>query len=183
MGMRLIYFWMLLISSACGSDGVGRSLLFSEENTAIEVATGVEILYSDSGMVRVRVMGPVLHNYLDRDEPRQEFPEGIKIEFFRNDQSVGSEITAHRAVRVMDQGSISLRDSVRLVTVMGECLETQALNWDEKTGRIRTDKFVTVSRPGEILYGYGLEAAQDFSSWNIKVPKGRIKAGQLNDLE
>jgi hypothetical protein len=42
---------------------------------------------------------------------------------------------------------------------------------------------VTVSRPGEILYGYGLEAAQDFSSWNIKVPKGRIKAGQLNDLE
>jgi len=32
---------------------------------------------------------------------------------------------------------------------------------DEKTEKVRTEKFVKVSKPGEVIYGYGLEAAQD----------------------
>jgi hypothetical protein len=53
--------------------------------------------------------------------------------------------------------------------------------WDEKTEKVRTEKFVKVSKPGEVIYGYGLEAAQDFSYWKIIVPKGKIKAGELEE--
>jgi hypothetical protein len=41
---------------------------------------------------------------------------------------------------------------------------------------------VKVSQPGEVVYGFGLEAEQDFSYWKILVPKGKIKAEQMNDL-
>ncbi len=51
---------------------------------------------------------------------------------------------------------------------------------NEKTAKIHTDKFVKVTQPGEIIYGFGLEAEQDFSYWKIKVPKGRIKSEKFD---
>ena len=78
---------------------------------------------------------------------------------------------------------ITVRDSVVWSTAKLEKLETEELVWDEKSGKVRTEKFVKVTQPGEIIYGFGLEADQDFSYWKILVPKGRIKVEQLNDLK
>jgi LPS export ABC transporter protein LptC len=131
--------------------------------------------------VRVRVTGPVLHNYLDPNNARQEFPEGVKMEFLESNQQIRSVLTAKRATRRQDKGEIVARDSVILTTVENERLETEELIWNEKTAKVFTDKFVKVTKPGEIIYGFGLEANQDFSYWKIKVPKGRIKVNQLNE--
>jgi hypothetical protein len=88
-------------------------------------------------------------------------------------------LTAKAATRYQTEGKIVVRDSVVLTTVKQEKLETEELIWDEKIAKIRTDKFVKVSQPGEVIYGFGLEAEQDFSYWRILVPKGRIKVEQL----
>lgn len=157
--------------------------IFTEDDVAIEVARQVEILYSDSAVVRVRVTGPLLHNINDRDNPRQVFPEGIKLEFMQADHSIRSTLTAKSAVRQQDKGLITVRDSVVLNTVKGEKLETEELIWDEKSGKVHTEKFVKVSQPGEVIYGFGLEAEQDFSYWKILVPKGKIKVEQINELK
>jgi len=143
----------------------------------------VEILYSDSAIVRVRVTGPVLHNILDRENARQEFPEGIKIDFLEPNLSVRSTLTAKTATRIQEKGLIIARDSVVFSTVKKEKLETEELIWDEKSRKVHTEKFVKVTKPGEVIYGYGLEAEQDFSYWKILVPKGRIKVEQLNELK
>ncbi len=153
--------------------------VFTQDDVAVEVGHEVEILYSDSAVVRVRVTGPVLHNHSGREKPRQEFPEGIKMDFLLPDLSVRSVLTAKKATRYQAEGRIIARDSVVLSTVKQEKLETEELIWDEKTAKIHTDKFVKVTQPGEIIYGFGLEAEQDFSYWKILVPKGRIKVEQL----
>ncbi len=149
---------------------------------AVEVGREVEILYSDSAIVRVRVTGPTLHNYMERENPRQEFPDGVKIEFLEPNLSVKSTITAKMAMRYQEKGRIVARDSVVLVTVKQEKLETEELIWDEKTAKVFTEKFVKVTKPGEVIYGYGLEAEQDFSYWKITIPKGRIKVEQLDEV-
>ncbi len=172
---------VLLIWGACDGLQKENKQLFTPEDTQVVVARDVEILYSDSAILRVRVQGPQLFNFDDRENPRQEFPAGVKIEFLEPDLSVKSTLTAKTATRFPEKGQIIARDSVELNTIKNEKLETEELIWDEKTAKIFTDKFVKVTKPGEIIYGYGLEAEQDFSYWQIKVPKGRIKVDQLNN--
>jgi LPS export ABC transporter protein LptC len=171
------FLWM-----ACTDPIPETRQVFTQDDVAVEVGEDVEILYSDSAVVRVRVTGPILHNHSGRDKPRQEFPEGIKMDFMMPDLSVRSVLTAKKATRYQEEGKIVARDSVVLTTIKQEKLETEELIWDEKTAKIRTDKFVKVTQPGEIIYGFGLEADQDFSYWKILVPKGRIKVEQINDV-
>lgn len=175
-------FVLLAVVLACNEPKVETRQVFTQDDVAVEVGKDVEILYSDSAVVRVRVTGPVLHNHSGPDKVRQEFPEGIKMEFLLPDQSVRSVLTSKTATRYQDEGKIIARDSVVINTVKQEKLETEELIWDEKTAKIRTDKFVKVSQPGEVIYGFGLEAEQDFSYWRILVPKGRIKVQQLNEV-
>ena len=174
-------FWMISLY-ACADEPKETRQVFTQDDTAVEVGKNVEILYSDSALVRVRVTGPVLHNFVTRDNPRQEFPEGIKIEFLEPNLSVKSVLTAKNAIRQQEKGRITARDSVVMTTVKQEKLETAELIWDEKTAKVFTDKFVKVTQPGEVIYGFGLEAEQDFSYWKIIVPKGRIKVDQLDDV-
>lgn len=154
--------------------------VYTQEDTNVEVGRDVEILYSDSAIVRVRVTAPTLLNYTDRDNPRQEFPDGIKVEFLTPDLHVRSVLTSKFAVRRQEKGIVVARDSVVLTTVEQERLETEELIWDEKTEKISTEKFVKITKPGEVIYGFGLDANQDFSYWKITVPKGTIKAEQLD---
>lgn len=185
--MLHIGYWILAIGccamlAACNDLKEEKRQVFTENDVAIEVGRDVEILYSDSAIVRVRVTGPLLHNYTDRENPRQEFPNGVKIDFLEPNLSIRSTLTAKTAVRYQEKGQIIARDSVVLVSAKQEKLETEELIWDEKTAKVYTEKFVKVTQPGEIIYGYGLEAVQDFSYWKITVPKGRIKVEQLDEV-
>lgn len=173
---------LVLLAIACTEPIKETRQVFTQDDVAVEVGREVEILYSDSAIVRVRVTGPVLHNFSGSEKPRQEFPEGIKMEFLLPDLSVRSVLTSKMATRYQSEGRIIARDSVVLTTVKQEKLETEELIWDERTAKIRTDKFVKVTQPGEVIYGFGLEAEQDFSYWKILVPKGRIKVDQINEV-
>jgi len=178
---RLFLLPALALGLAACENALRREQeIFTQNDVAVEVGRGVEILYSDSARVRVRISGPVLHNFTEREDPRQEFPQGVKVDFLDERQQAKSTLTAKNAIRRQDKGQVTARDSVVLNTVRGERLETEELIWDEKTEKIFTDKFVKVTKPGEIIYGFGLEANQDFSYWKITVPKGRIKADQVD---
>ncbi|MCC6410675.1 MAG: LPS export ABC transporter periplasmic protein LptC [Saprospiraceae bacterium] len=166
---------------SCRSELKPKPQVYTQDDVAVEVVSDVEILYSDSARIRVRVTGPVLHNFSDRENPHQEFPKGVRVEFLDDKQLVTSVLTSKFAIRLQEKGQIVARDSVVFESVKGEKLETEELMWDEKTEKVRTEKFVKVSKPGEVIYGYGLEAAQDFSYWKIIVPKGKIKAGDLEE--
>ncbi len=180
----LIYSCLLLagVLSWAGCDAVSRrqEKAYTQDDTNVEIARDVEILYSDSAIVRVRITAPTLMYYIEHENPRQEFPDGIKVEFLNPDLRVRSTLTAKFAIREQDKGLVTTRDSVVLTTIEQEKLETEELLWDEKTEKVYTEKFVKVTKPGEVIYGFGLEANQDFSFWKITVPKGIIKAEQLD---
>ncbi len=175
-----LFAFGLLALHACDDALKREHQVYTQEDTVVEVGRDVEILYSDSAVVRVRITAPTMMNYQDRDNPRQEFPDGIKVEFLNPDLQVRSTLTSKFAVRQQDKGLVTTRDSVVLTTVQREKLETEELIWNEKTEKISTEKFVKVTKPGEVIYGFGLEANQDFSFWKITVPKGIIRAEQLD---
>ena len=175
----LLFIGICLLGMGCQEKLKSRPEIFTEDDVAIEVGKSVEILYSDSAVVRVRVKGPVLHNYVDLNDPKQVFPEGVLVDFFNEKGDITSTLTAKNAVRAQKKGVITCRDSVILVTTKQEKLETEELIWNENDQRLTTNKFVKVSKPEEVIYGFGLEADQDFSYWRILVPKGKLKASEV----
>jgi LPS export ABC transporter protein LptC len=51
----------------------------------------------------------------------------------------------------------------------GMRVKTQKLFWDQKTHRVTSDTYVQLTtKKGDVLRGKGLDAAEDFSSWEFK---------------
>ncbi len=165
---------------SCKNDLEEIDRVINREMIAVETAKEVTMLYSDSAMVRVQIEGPVMLRHLDKDNPRQEFTDGVKVVFFTRGQQVESTLTANYALRLEKKNQIIVRDSVVWESYKSEKLETEELIWEERKGKIYTKRFVTITKPEEVIYGYGFEADQDFNSWTINAVEGVLKTEAAN---
>lgn len=171
---------LALLPAGCRNDVEEVNALVSRFDTQVETAKDVEILYSDSAQVRVRITGPTMLYHLDRREPRQEFPDGVSVDFFGPEGAITSQLDARYGLRLENKNEVVVRDSVVWQSVEGEKIETEELIWDERRRKIYTNKFVVITRPDEIIYGHGFEADQDFTYSRINAIEGRLK---VEDLE
>jgi LPS export ABC transporter protein LptC len=184
--MRRSAFWLLLVTllfTACENDPSEVAALLANLDPEVEQAKEVEILYSDSSLVKVRIEGPTMLTYLDRNDQRQEFPDGVRVEFFSPDGTINSVLTAKYGIRVDSKNQIIVRDSVVWQSVEQEKLETEELIWDERGEKVFTQKFVVVTRPDEIITGYGFESDQNFENARINAVDGRIKISDPSKLK
>ena len=180
--MRFLFLLtFIFFFSSCENDPADIQAFFADLNTSVETAKDVEILYSDSAIVRVKIVAPTMLRHLDNQEPYQEFPDGINVSFFDINQNVSSTLTSKYAIRYEREKEVIVRDSVIWKSISKEKLETEELIWDEKTQKVYTNKFVVITRPDEIIYGHGFEANQDFSYSKIKAIEGRLKVDDIGD--
>ncbi len=181
------FFWIvgtcLLALSACENDLAEVQRFVSREEVYVETAREVEMLYSDSAVIRLRIQAPTLLRHIDRSNPRQEFPDGLRAEFFGGNLRTTSRLSAKYAIRFENKNRIELRDSIVWISTKGERLETDELIWEEDRGRVFTNRFVTITRPDEIIYGYGFESNRDFTEWTIRAIEGRLKLKELKGLK
>lgn len=181
-------FWLCLMAlgsilTACENDPSEVAELMANLKPEIEVAEEVEILYSDSALVKVRIEGSKMLTYLDRNNPRQEFPEGVRVEFFGPDGNISSILTAKYGIRIDNKNQIVVRDSVVWQSIEQEKLETEELIWDERQEKVFTQKFVVITRPDEIITGHGFESDQNFENARINAVDGRIKISDPSKLQ
>jgi LPS export ABC transporter protein LptC len=176
-GLSFLFF--LLILSSCQNDLAEIQRFINQEETTYETISDFKTLYSDSAVVKVKIEGPTMLRYLDKDRPRQEFPDGMKVEFFTPDKRVTSRLTAKYGMRLEKDKQIVMRDDVVWESINKEILETSELIWDEKEERVFTNKFVVIRRPGEIITGYGFESNQDFTYSKIKSVTGQFASDKL----
>ena len=176
--IRLIILNIVLLITlfSCKNDLEEIDKVINREMIAVETAKEVSMLYSDSAMVRVRIEGPTMLRHLDKENPRQEFIDGVKVVFFTYGEKVESTLTAKYALRMEKKNEIIVRDSVVWESNKGEKLETEELIWEERKEKIYTKRFVTITKPDEIIYGYGFEAKPGFFHHGPLMPlKGMLK--------
>lgn len=173
---------LFFIFTGCENDLEAVNALFSKDQVKIEEARDVQLLYSDSAIVRVRVNGPKMLRHVDHTQPKEEFPEGILIEFLRpgSNRTQGS-LTAKYAIRLENQGKVIVRDSVVWKSGKGEELRTSELIWDDQRKMVYTSHFVKIIKPEEEFTGFGFEADQNFNNWKIFHPKGRMEVEGLEE--
>jgi len=168
-----------LLFTSCKNDLAEIQRFIKHDETTYETISDFKTLYSDSAVVKVKIQGPTMLRHLDKEKPRQEFPDGMKVEFFTPNKRVTSRLTAKYGLRLEKERQVIVRDSVVWESINKETIETTELIWDEKTEKVFTNKFVVIRRPGEIITGYGFESNQDFSYSKIKSVTGQFESGKL----
>lgn len=154
--------------TGCENDLQKVNELTKEYEVAVETGRNVEMFYSEKGVVRVKIEGPLLKRH-KTEEPFVEFPEGLKITFYNEAHEVNSILRADYAIRYEKKMEAFLQDNVVLTNDQDERLETDELYWLEKEARIYGDKPVRITTPRETIYGKsGFEADQDFTTYTIK---------------
>ena len=143
---------------------------FKEYDGPIMEANNIEILYSDSAQVRIKLEAQRQLQYINGD---QDFPEGIYIEFFNELGVKSTSIKANQGYYNKEEDKYTATGEVVVRNLeSGEKLETEILHWERKQKSINTDRYVEIESEGEILMGEGLVAKEDFSSYEILKPTG-----------
>ncbi len=159
--------------SACENDKKEIERVSGSKQESTEEIKGLETLYSDSGLVKVRVTAPLLRKK-GMPDAVTELPQGLLIEFFNENKKVVSKLSAKYAIHYEQEYRWEARNDVVVVNEKGEQLNTPKLIWDERKEKISSDDSVSIKTASEIIYGYGFEANQDFSQYRIFKVKGRI---------
>jgi len=176
--LRIFAYLLLFFIFGC-SDGIAdNEVSVRKDQVSVEVGKDVEILYSDSAIVRIKITAPIMYNYTE-NEQKQTFPNGIRIEFFDANAISQSVLTAKNATRKLNEKLVIIRDSIEWHSIKQENLYTEELNWDEANNTIYTKKFVKITRPSEKMFGYDFKSNQDFTKWELSTGSGWVKSDAL----
>lgn len=159
-----------MISVGCSTDINEVNALTDNEFLKKEEVKYVTILYSDSAQVKVRITADKMIRHLDKANPRDEFPEGIFVEFLSESGKPYSWLEADRATRYEKISEVIAQGNAKFFNKKKETLTSTELIWNESDQKLRTNKFVRITQPikGDTSYGYGFEANEEFTLFEIK---------------
>ncbi len=139
---------------------------------AFQELADLELWYSDSAIVKLVINAAKVLEYENGDS---EYPEGIYVEFYGKDSVITSTLEGDKAYYNKKKDLHQIVGNVKLESLIKkQKLNTEELFWDPKDKQVYTDKFVIIETEEDILYGEGLTAAQDFSSYRILNPTGEL---------
>jgi LPS export ABC transporter protein LptC len=132
----------------------------------------VELLYVEKDVLKLKVSAKKIQEFANGD---REFPDGLYMEFYDETGKISSTLKANHAYYFAKENQWRGRGNVEVKNIdKNEQLNSEELFWKPDTKRIFTEKFVTIRQQNDIIYGTGLDAAQDLSDYKINHPEGEI---------
>lgn len=172
---------LLVLLPGCKNDLDRVRAIEVPANGPDRITTEAEYLYSDSGRVRNRVRAGTIAQF-SGDRPHTELGDGVELTFFGPDGQAGSKLTGRRGRIDPGKNRMEVEEKVVFINARGEKLETEQLTWSQDSGRVYTDRPVKITRAHDIIYGQGLDAAQDFSRYTIRRITGTLFIGRSDTL-
>ena len=136
----------------------------------------MEIIYSDSGKVKVKLTADEIKRFSKVEKPFIEFPKGIDVTFFNDTLGVSAHLTAGYAIYYNEaklweaRGNVIARDLVE-----GKQLNSEELFWDEEKGKIYSNIFSRIETKDGIFYGQnGFEANQNLTWYKLIGTSGTV---------
>jgi LPS export ABC transporter protein LptC len=166
----------VILYGSCENDIATIKALNQEFNLPMQTGTNVEITYSDSGLVKIKLIAPELKRFSRENDPYYEFPKGLKVLFYQPDGKVESHIEADYALFFEKQELWEARNNV--VAKNDRTREqpfTEHIFWNQKEETIYSDQYTKIINADGTFYGEkGFEARQDLTKWKLKRSKGTV---------
>lgn len=177
-------FFILASVGACTNSIEEIDALFTDKDLKIEQAKDVEILYSDSAQIKLKITAPTLKRYMEKKNSIDEFPDGVLVEFYDNYGKIISWLKSDYAIRKNEDKKIYVKQNVKLYNTNDDELSTDELIWSEETGEIFTNKYVRIAQPsrGDTLFGYGFIAKQEFQRFQLNKKVSGTKFLELDKM-
>jgi LPS export ABC transporter protein LptC len=175
-----ISIFCLTLSCTQRPDESETVLLKDSLGVPNEVADSININYSEGAERVINMKAPLMQRYPTSDNDNVLFMKnGLEIYFYGEEGKLKTTIKSDWAKRFEKSKKTELHGHVVITNDKGETMATEEIFWNEFQKKIFTTKFVTITTPTEILTGIGLEAADDFSNYEIKNPKGIISRNDI----
>ncbi|MCH7523644.1 MAG: LPS export ABC transporter periplasmic protein LptC [Bacteroidetes bacterium] len=139
----------------------------------LSIAENINMKYTDSGKLKSHLISPKMLNYSNREFPFYEFPEGINLTLFDDDNNK-SNVVSDYAILYNETDLIDLQGNVILTTHNNDTLYAEQLFYDQKTEWLFTNlpvRFVTNER---IINGNGFDSNKDFTQAHVLETTGII---------
>ena len=167
---------LLMSLNACENDIEKIHKLSDEMDVPKISGKTIEVMYSDSAKVKVRILAASFRQFPDVDRPYMEFPEGLEVVFFDDSLEVESEIRADYAIYYTDERLWKATGNVVAKKLQsGDALFTEELFWNEEERFIYSNAFTKIQNKDGIFYGKnGFESHQDLNNWQLKGTSGTV---------
>jgi LPS export ABC transporter protein LptC len=164
-----LYPCVVLLIVSCGIKEAPKPVLYEGP---LKEAEDVDMLYTEKDQIKIKLKAKKINELQNGD---REFPEGIYIEFFDETGKLTSTLVANQAYYFKQEDKWRGRGKVEVKNIeKNQQLNTEELFWKPETKKIFTEKFVTIRTESEILYGTGLDATENLSTYTITNPEGEI---------
>jgi len=164
-------FTMPFFFAACKSDKKSSVNLSYDPETIPSMNTdSVNMLISDSGLIRYKMITKTWEIFDQAKDPFWYFPEGLYLEQFDTTFNVVVTIKSDTAWNYEKKKLWRLKGNVFVRNSVGETFASDELFWDQQKQKIYSDKYVEIDRPEKgILRGKGgFEANQQMTEYQFK---------------
>lgn len=185
----VVFSFLLLTFLSCENDLEAVRKFDYYEEVPTEIGRKVKMMYSDSMQVRVVIQTPKLVRY-GGVKAREEFQNGIEVDFIGENLVANSKLTAKKAIkkvisvkdeknRLVREPVVIVKDSVVLSSRNGDVLLTDELVWFENTDKLTTTKHVRIITKDKDIFGFGFESDKEFKNWKIHSVVGEFASDAL----
>ena len=148
------------------------------ENMPTMISTNHTMLHSGNGVKRFKMYTDIMKRYELAEKPRTVYPKGVFVQTFVDSvvTIVQSDIVADSVIYFETEQLWEAHGNVVANNYEGsKRLETELLYYNEKSGKIYTDKMALVIDGDDRFRGKGFEADQGFNHWSFYNAVGRMR--------
>ena len=171
----IVTLFLVAMLFSCGNNLKEVQDFLADKNLPIGITKGVNLIHTDSGRVKTKLITPLLYDFSNRTEhPYQEFPEGIKIiNFDKKGDSI--TIIADYTVTYSKTGISEIKGNIIINNHKEKSkLFTEQLFWDQTTHYIYTEKAFRLITQTDTINGKGFESNEDLSKVTMKNISGAV---------
>lgn len=114
------------------------------QNGPVGEAMNINLKYTDSGRIKANLISPKMLDYSNRDFAFSEFPDGIHLDLFDDDNNK-SIVVADYAISYSETNLIDLQGNVVLMTYTKDTLYAEQMYYDQKREQLFTNRPVSFS--------------------------------------
>lgn len=146
----------LLLFSGCGQKAKEPSALKAPQGIVPDqIIEGFSLVETENGKKQWALTSKRASNY---EQQKTVNIEGVKIDFFHQDEELYSTLTSDRGVMNTVSNDMIAQGHVLVLSKDGSRLETNQLRWDNLRQKIVSDDSVRITRGKTVMTGIGLDS-------------------------
>ena len=170
--LRYTFIFFLIVLVSCENSEENISNFVNLENLAVEQLTNSEIIYTENGNLKVKVMSQKMERFSEKEE-RIELAGGVHFDFYKLDSTNAKSVLTCEKATINNTTNIMIaNNNVILKGSDNKKLKSEELIWDKNKNLIYTESEITIQTDDEIISGVGFTSTPDFTEYEIKKAKG-----------